>query len=90
MLKSGLARGAIEQKMRAGGVDPTLLGGLNDGAASAAAPAPAAAAPSPAAAGGGGSSSGDPRLVKYEKMLKIGLARGAVEQKLRAVRSSRN
>ena len=90
MLKCGLARGAIEQKMRADGVDPTLLGGLNDGAASAAAPAPAAAAPSPAAAGGGGSSSGDPRLVKYEKMLKIGLARGAVEQKLRAVRSSRN
>ena len=47
MLKCGLARGAIEQKMRADGADPTLLCGLNDGAASAAAPAPAAAAPPP-------------------------------------------
>ena len=70
MLKMHLPRGAVEQKMRVDGLDPSLL----DSVASAA-PPPATAPPAP---------SGDPRLAKYERMLKMHLPRGAVEQKMRA------
>ena len=52
--------------MRVDGLDPSLLGG-------GAAAAPAVPAPPPAAP------SGDPRLAKYERMLKMHLPRGAVE-----------
>ena len=68
MLKMHLPRGAVEQKMRVDGLDPSLLGG--GAAAAPAVPAPPPAAPAP---------SGDPRLAKYERMLKMHLPRGAVE-----------
>ena len=81
MLKMHLPQGAVEQKMRAEGVDPALLfgagGGGGGGGAPAAPPAPAAAAVKPGAAD-------DPKLKKFNMMLKMHLPQGAVEQKMRA------
>jgi len=74
MLKMGLPRGAVEQKMRAEGVDPGLLDG-GDASASASATASASAS---------ASAGRRQQVAKYEKMLKMGLPRGAVEQKMRA------
>lgn len=71
MLRMGVPRDAVLQKMRGDGVDPALLPGGD--AAAAAAPAEAAE-PAPAAA--------DVDVSKYEKMLKLGVPPGAVRQKM--------
>ena len=73
MLKMGLPRGAVEQKMAADGLDPALLDAPDEPAPPPAPPAP----PAPAATGGASAA-------KYKKMLKMGLPRGAVEQKMAA------
>ncbi|KAK7232453.1 hypothetical protein SO694_00032229 [Aureococcus anophagefferens] len=86
MLMMHLPQGAVEQKMRAEGVDPALLfgagsggsggGGGGGGGAPAAPPAPAAAAVKPGAR--------TTKLKKFNMMLKMHLPQGAVEQKMRA------
>ncbi|KAH8062505.1 hypothetical protein JL722_3424 [Aureococcus anophagefferens] len=75
MLKMHLPRGAVEQKMRAEGVDPALL----DGDAPEAAVA-LAVAEEPAVA----AVKDDPTYAKFFKMLAMHMPRGAVEQKLAA------
>ncbi|KAG5189751.1 hypothetical protein JKP88DRAFT_347680 [Tribonema minus] len=84
MLKAGVPRGAVEMKMSAEGLDPSLLDGPgndDDAPPSYASVVPAAAAATAAAAAAAAS---DPRVNKYLKMLKAGVPRGAVEQKMAA------
>ena len=70
MIKMGLPRGAVEQKMNAEGLNPVLLDApaLAPTATSESTHVPPPAPVSCAA--------------KYQRMLKIGLPRGAVEQKV--------
>lgn len=75
MLKVGLPRGAIENKMRADGVDPGILfsaisseGNKNKQASNTETATTA--------------DTNDPRAKKYQMMLKVGLPRGAVENKM--------
>ena len=72
MLKMGLPRGAVEQKMAADGLDAALLDAPDE-------PPPPPPPPPPAPA-----SAGVADVAKYKKMLKMGLPRGAVEQKMAA------
>lgn len=69
MLSVGVPRGAVEQKMRAEGLEPSCLdtGVVEDATESAS----AAAAPV------------DSRIAPFKRMLAVGVPRGAVEQKMR-------
>ena len=75
MLKVGLPRGAIENKMRADGVDPGILfppiSSERNENKQASNPGKATTA-----------DTNDPRAKKYQMMLKVGLPRGAVENKM--------
>ena len=75
MLRMHLPRGAVEQKMRAEGVDPALLDGDAPEAAAAVA---VAGAPAVVAV------KDDPTYARFFKMLAMRMPRGAVEQKLAA------
>ncbi|KAG5177850.1 hypothetical protein JKP88DRAFT_331372, partial [Tribonema minus] len=83
MLKAGVPRAAVEQKMSGEGMDMSVLdepAALAPGAATAAAAAAATAAAAPQLP----TAQDDPRYVQFFKMLKTGVPRGAVENKMRA------
>jgi len=76
MLKTGVPRGAVENKMRAEDLDPTVLDKDPDKPLVAASAAADEASNIPL--------KDDPKYSKFFKMLKTGVPRGAVENKMRA------
>lgn len=83
MLKMHIPRPAVEAKMRAEGIDPSILDGPPPASSSGGGDAAGAAA-SAGQSNGGPAVKDDPRYAKYFKMLKMHLPRPAVEAKMRA------